>query len=240
MSAQCPDSRRRRLNACTASLPQAATPPPTNTPSPLPPPSPSHACTAPRLTHTHPLSLLPSLTFHYTPQVLLSEDTGRGSALLSRLLCGLRCAGGGGGGGAAEAPQRQHGWQSGLVLQDSEVQEIRDILLVLIIAAEHYSLQHDGGEYTRLLTFCKRVCKFFHKCSDSGTDPFVDIRSACSTRIKSYKATRAMQSHMDFGVGVGGEPALEVAAAASGAAAGGSAVGPELSRAVLGLQRPYG
>jgi hypothetical protein len=48
------------------------------------------------------------------------------------------------------------------------VQEIRDILQVLIVAAEHYSLQHDGGEYTRLLTFCKRICKFFNKCSDSG------------------------------------------------------------------------
>ncbi|GFH31785.1 adenylate cyclase type 10 [Haematococcus lacustris] len=51
------------------------------------------------------------------------------------------------------------GWQAGVVLQDQEVTEIRDILLVLIIAAEHYSQQQDASEYTRLLTFCKRICK---------------------------------------------------------------------------------
>ncbi len=76
------------------------------------------------------------------------------------------------------------------MLQDQEVTEIRDILLVLIIAAEHYSMQHDGEEYTRLLTFCKRVCKFFSKCSDTGLDPFLDIRSACSTRIRTFKQSR--------------------------------------------------
>ena len=64
---------------------------------------------------------------------------------------------------------------------------LRDILLVLIIAAEHYSLQHDGNEYLRLLAFCDRICKFFNKCADSGLDPFVDIRSACSTRMRAYK-----------------------------------------------------
>jgi len=31
--------------------------------------------------------------------------------------------------------------QAGVELQDQEITEIRDILLVLIIAAEHYSLQ---------------------------------------------------------------------------------------------------
>ncbi|EFJ50372.1 hypothetical protein VOLCADRAFT_116897 [Volvox carteri f. nagariensis] len=117
--------------------------------------------------------------------------------------------------GSGASGAAQHGWHSGLVLQDSEVQEIRDILLVLIIAAEHYSLQHDGGEYTRLLTFCKRVCKYFNKCSDSGTDPFLDIRSACSTRIKNYKASRALQTTLDFGVSQ--EPALEAAAARNAA-----------------------
>ncbi len=76
------------------------------------------------------------------------------------------------------------------MLQDQEVTEIRDILLVLIIAAEHYSLQQDGDEYTRLLTFCKRVCIFFNKCSDTGTDPFTDIQLACTTRIKNFKARR--------------------------------------------------
>lgn len=59
-------------------------------------------------------------------------------------------------------------WATAAAAQDAEVQEIRDVLLVLIIAAEHYSLQHDGGEYTRLLTFCKRVCKYFQKCSDTS------------------------------------------------------------------------
>ena len=92
------------------------------------------------------------------------------------------------------------------MLQDQEVTEIRDILLVLIIAAEHYSLQHDGEEYTRLLTFCKRVCKFFNKCSDTGLDPFLDIRSACSVRIRNFKNSRTVTNN-DFaltGVCVGG------------------------------------
>ncbi|KAG2432750.1 hypothetical protein HYH02_012884 [Chlamydomonas schloesseri] len=169
------------------------------------------------------------------PKELLSETGGRNTALLSRVFgCCLP------GGSGRDSPERSGsgpqggGWASGLVLADSEVQEIRDILLVLIIAAEHYSLQHDGGEYTRLLTFCKRVCKFFNKCSDSGTDPFHDIRDACSSRIKNYKASRALQSTLDFGISQ--EPALEAAAARN--AAGGPMVGPELSRAVLGLQRP--
>ncbi|KAG2424626.1 hypothetical protein HXX76_014351 [Chlamydomonas incerta] len=168
------------------------------------------------------------------PKELLSEAGSRNTALLSRMFgC---CMSGGSGRDSPEhggGPQGG-GWATGLVLADSEVQEIRDILLVLIIAAEHYSLQHDGGEYTRLLTFCKRVCKFFNKCSDSGTDPFHDIRDACSSRIKNYKASRAMQSTLDFGISQ--EPALEAAAARN--AAGGPMVGPELSRAVLGLQRP--
>lgn len=68
----------------------------------------------------------------------------------------------------------------------------------------------------------------------AGTDPFHDIRDACSSRIKNYKASRAMQSTLDFGISQ--EPALEAAAARN--AAGGPMVGPELSRAVLGLQRP--
>ncbi|PNH10372.1 Adenylate cyclase type 10, partial [Tetrabaena socialis] len=158
------------------------------------------------------------------PKELLSEKGAPTSALLGRICCCLYP----GGGSKLPAPGPQHGWHSGLVLQDSEVQEIRDILLVLIIAAEHYSLQHDGGEYTRLLTFCKRVCKFFNKCSDSGTDPFLDIRSACSSRIKNYKASRAMQSHLEFGISQ--EPALEAAAARNAAGVLGSG-------AVLGLQR---
>jgi hypothetical protein len=82
------------------------------------------------------------------------------------------------------------GWQEGVVLQDQEVTEIRDILLVLIIAAERYSSLQDGEEYTRLLTFCKRVCRFFSKCSDTGLDPFLDIRSACSTRIRTFKSQK--------------------------------------------------
>ena len=102
------------------------------------------------------------------PKELLSEAGSRNTALLSRVFCCCRP-----GGSGRDSPERGGGsqgggWATGLVLADSEVQEIRDILLVLIIAAEHYSLQHDGGEYTRLLTFCKRVCKFFNKCSDSG------------------------------------------------------------------------
>ncbi|KAG2496536.1 hypothetical protein HYH03_005360 [Edaphochlamys debaryana] len=163
------------------------------------------------------------------PKELLSENTAPGGAVFSRILCCFAAK------SAASSAAAQHGWHSGLVLQDVEVQEIRDILLVLIIAAEHYSLQHDGGEYTRLLTFCKRVCKYFNKCSDSGTDPFLDIRSACSSRIKNYKASRAMQSTLDFGISQ--EPALEAAAARN--AAGGAMVGPELSRAVLGLQQRH-
>jgi len=53
-----------------------------------------------------------------------------------------------------------------------------------------HDLQHDGEEYIRLLTFCKCVCKFLKKCSDSGIDPFVDICSACTSRIKHYKTSR--------------------------------------------------
>ncbi|GIL91465.1 hypothetical protein Vretifemale_19055, partial [Volvox reticuliferus] len=166
------------------------------------------------------------------PNELLREKggggDGSGGRVLGRVCC--CCFRGSSGGPSGQ----QHGWHSGLVLQDSDVQEIRDILLVLIIAAEHYSLQHDGGEYTRLLTFCKRVCKFFNKCSETGTDPFLDIRTACSSRIKNYKASRALQTTLDFGVSQ--EPALE-AAAARNAAVGHPMVGPELSRAVLGWQR---
>jgi len=51
-------------------------------------------------------------------------------------------------------------------------------------------VQHDGDEYIRLLTFCKCVCKFLNKCSDTGSDPFMDIYSACVLRIKHFKATR--------------------------------------------------
>jgi hypothetical protein len=77
----------------------------------------------------------------------------------------------------------------GAALQDAEVAEIRDILLVLIIAAEHYSLQTDGGEYTRLLTFCKRVCKFFNKCSDSGEAP-----SRARAKRQGQRSGRAFSS----------------------------------------------
>eukprot|EP00798_Chlamydomonas_sp_ICE-L_P029281 gene29281-12524_t len=70
---------------------------------------------------------------------------------------------------------------------EKEVEEIRDILLVLIITAEHYSLEQDQTEYIRLLTFCDRTCRFFHRGNPPDTDPFVDIRSACNTRIRAYK-----------------------------------------------------
>lgn len=59
--------------------------------------------------------------------------------------------------------------------------------LILPIA---FSVQHDGEEYVRLLTFCKRVCVFFNKCSDSGLDPFMDIHAACASRIKVFKSSR--------------------------------------------------
>lgn len=85
---------------------------------------------------------------------------------------------------------------------------MRDILLVLIIAAEHYSLHHDADEYMRLLTFCKRVCIYFADASDTGTDPFIDIRTACTLRVKAFRAAAAKGAeagsaaeHLGFAVG---------------------------------------
>ena len=72
-------------------------------------------------------------------------------------------------------------------LHDQEVTEVRDILLVLIIAAEHYSLARDGDEYVRLLTFCRGVCRFMRRCVGNGVDPFADIHTACMLRIKNHQ-----------------------------------------------------
>ncbi|GFR48148.1 hypothetical protein Agub_g9980 [Astrephomene gubernaculifera] len=125
------------------------------------------------------------------PKALLSEKrSANGNGTLLTRLCGCCFQGGSSsvvGSGGSQSAGPQHGWHTGLVLQDGEVQEIREILLVLIVAANHYSLHHDWNEYVRLLTFCKRVCKFFNKCSDSGTDPFLDIRDACSRCIKKLQ-----------------------------------------------------
>jgi hypothetical protein len=73
-------------------------------------------------------------------------------------------------------------------------------------------------------------------CS-AGTDPFTDIRAACIARIKAFKAIRAMQSTLDFGVGP--EADGDAAAAARAAAVAGNAMDQDLSRAVLGLQQQY-
>lgn len=78
-------------------------------------------------------------------------------------------------------------WQMDLALNEDEVNEARDVLLVLIIAAENYSLNHDSDNFVRLLTFCKRTCVFFQRCSGSELDPFEDIRTACALRIKNYR-----------------------------------------------------
>lgn len=100
-----------------------------------------------------------------------------------------------------------------------QVAEVRDILLVLIIAAEHYSLHHDADEYVRLLTFCKRVCVFFAGASDTGTDPFLDIRTACTLRVKAFRVAAAKGAesasaaeHLGFVVG----PEAAAAPATSG------------------------
>lgn len=163
------------------------------------------------------------------PKTVLSDATDRSP--VAKVLC------------CCFSPQDElSGWQVGVVLQDQEVTEIRDILLVLIIAAEHYSLQHDGEEYTRLLTFCKRVCKFFNKCSDTGLDPFVDIRTACSSRIKNFKASRGAAATMDFGLSGPVASALQENGLGGAGARSGvqGMVGPELSRAVLGTRRLQG
>ncbi|MEW5302996.1 MAG: hypothetical protein WDW36_005729 [Sanguina aurantia] len=92
------------------------------------------------------------------------------------------------------------GVKEGVVLRQEEVSEIRDILLVLIIAADHYSLTHDGQQYTRLLTFCKRVCKFFDRCcADTAVDPFLDISVAAAARVKAFRSNVALQTQADFG-----------------------------------------
>jgi hypothetical protein len=80
--------------------------------------------------------------------------------------------------------------QEGIVLQDSDASDIRDILLVLIIAADHCSKYQDRDEYLRLLTFCKHVCTYFNGCTESGEDPFTEVEAACGSRIKTIKAAK--------------------------------------------------
>jgi hypothetical protein len=58
------------------------------------------------------------------------------------------------------------GFEAGVRLTSSDVAEVRDILLVLIIAAENYSLNQDLVQFVNLLSFCKRICAFFHGCSE--------------------------------------------------------------------------
>ncbi|GAX86001.1 hypothetical protein CEUSTIGMA_g13417.t1 [Chlamydomonas eustigma] len=85
------------------------------------------------------------------------------------------------------------GLELGLTLSAEEVDTVRDILLVLIIAAESHSLNEGGGEeeFLRLLLFCRRVCRFFLGCYESSrapSDPLEDVRMACSTRINNRRS----------------------------------------------------
>eukprot|EP00798_Chlamydomonas_sp_ICE-L_P028244 gene28244-31347_t len=67
----------------------------------------------------------------------------------------------------AEKVPKDSLWRAQQNLQAEEVEEVREILLVMIIAAENMSSSHNGGEDVRLLTFCIRVCSFFDTSSSS-------------------------------------------------------------------------
>ncbi len=68
---------------------------------------------------------------------------------------------------------------------------MRDILLVLIIAAENYSLHHSGAEFVRLLVFCQRTCTYFRRCLGADVPAFADIHHACAMRIRNFRKAPA-------------------------------------------------
>ena len=77
---------------------------------------------------------------------------------------------------------------------------MRDILLMLVIAAEsHSQSQQGGGEeaFLRLLLFCRRLCRFFAGCYEVSSspqerpDPLEDVRAACTVRLRNWRANAA-------------------------------------------------
>jgi len=126
-------------------------------------------------------------------ELLASRDGRRKRrGLLALLCCGMLGGGGDSGdalsdvGGSDSSFRLPDDWQYELALNDEEVNEARDVLLVLIIAAENYSLHHDPDNFVRLLSFCRYTCIYFQKCSGSTLDPFSDIRTACALRMTNY------------------------------------------------------
>ena len=79
---------------------------------------------------------------------------------------------------------------------------MRDILLMLVIAAESHSQSQQGGSeeaFLRLLLFCRRLCRFFAGCYDAVSsspqerpgDPLEDVRAACTVRLRNWRANAA-------------------------------------------------
>ena len=76
---------------------------------------------------------------------------------------------------------------------------MRDILLMLVIAAESHSQSQQGGSeeaFLRLLLFCRRLCRFFAGCYEVSypqerPDPLEDVRAACTVRLRNWRANAA-------------------------------------------------
>lgn len=88
------------------------------------------------------------------------------------------------------------GMVSGVELSEGELAVVRELLLLLLVAAEQYLQRRDAAEYVRLLTFVARVCVFFRGCgpqlTGSTAEPLNDIRAVAEARMhEQRKASKA-------------------------------------------------
>lgn len=89
------------------------------------------------------------------------------------------------------------GAESRVELSEGELAVVRELLLLLLVAAEQYLLRRDAAEYVRLLTFVARVCMFFRGCgpqlTGSTTEPLNDIHAVAEARMREQRKANKAQ-----------------------------------------------